>query len=182
MQPSYSRNGFPVFRLEDLDMTRFDQLWYRSFSARRESGTVKSYLHSLSLFLKFVAYKNLVEKDHIQKVLNGVKTILKVQERWVSICRSDLEALDFGTMISTDDVRTFLSSPLARETEALLTTMHLPPMTEKLYKRMRDYVILHILLSCGQRIRVFLNLTLGVLKNTSVGDMGPVTIVSRHKT
>ncbi|KAL5017919.1 hypothetical protein ScPMuIL_003641 [Solemya velum] len=113
----------PVFRPDDLlDLDRFDRLWFQTVTTNKQPGTVKSYLHSLSLFLKFLLAKKLVNRDKVEEAIAGINTIIRVQGRAVRVRRSDREVHDVATLLSRDDFRTFLGSPVVRDIEAALIT------------------------------------------------------------
>ncbi|KAL5020409.1 hypothetical protein ScPMuIL_003301 [Solemya velum] len=88
----------PVFRPDDLlDLDRFDQLWFQTARTTKQPGTVKSYLHSLSLFLKFMLAKKLVNRDKVEEAMTGINTIIRVQGRAVRVRRSDREVHDVAS-------------------------------------------------------------------------------------
>lgn len=80
----------PAFRPgELLDLGRMDEAWFWALSQRWRPGTVKSYLHSLSLFYQFLMAKGLVNKDRVEKSLTGIKTLIRVQGRSVRVHRTE---------------------------------------------------------------------------------------------
>ena len=189
-----SEGSFELKKLFDRKVLR--NKWLNHFELRRKAGTVKSYLHSLRLFYKFIICEE-VEKDYISEC----PRMIVVMENWLTVYRrkskkdrwqKDLD--DFNNLLESKDFIALDNSKLVTYCKKVLIDLKRSDQTPtfKQFTSVRDYLMIYLCIDNASRTGAVANMTcreflkarfenntyqVAVFNHKTVGTSGPANIV-----
>ena len=169
--------------------------WLNHFELCRKAGTVKSYLHSLRLFYKFIICEE-VEKDYISEC----PSMIVAMENWLTVYRrkskkdrwKDLD--DFNNLLESKDFIALDNSKLVTYCKKVLIDLKRTDQTPsfKQFTSVRDYLVIYLCIDNASRTGAVANVTcreflkarfenntyqVAVFNRKTVGTSGPANIV-----
>ena len=189
-----SEGSFELKKLFDRKVLR--NKWLNHFELRRKAGTVKSYLHSLRLFYKFIICEE-VEKDYVTEC----PRMIVVMENWLTVYRrksekdrwqKDLD--DFNSLLESKDFIVLGNSKLVTYCKKVLIDLKSSDqtLTFKQFTSVRDYLMIYLCIDNASRTGTVANMTcreflkarfknntyqVAVFNHKTVGTSGPANIV-----
>ena len=189
-----TEGSFELKKLFDRKLLRNKSL--NHFELHRKAGTVKSYLHSLRLFYKFIICEE-VEKDCVTEY----PSMIVVMENWLTVYRrkskkdrwqKDLD--DFNSLLESKDFIALGNSKLVTYCKKVLIDLKSSDQTPtfKQFTSVRDYLMIYLCIDNASRTGTVANMTcreflkarfknntyqVAVFNHKTVGTSGPENIV-----
>lgn len=143
--------------------------WLEEFKTDKMPGTVKSYLGSLKDFLNYLQIKKIMAEEAQVIVLSVNRWAAALNKRARERATERL-VIDDETSISTDDVCSFRnSSTVAGVSQLIEEFAQDDVLDQRTHARVRDYLMLEVLLTNGQRAGA---ITLGHLEKATKAEGG----------
>ena len=189
------------FEMCDLfDRNKVRDNWLLLFEVNRQAGTVKSYLHSLRFFYKFLMCEH---KDH--DFTGECPRMIVVVENWISVYqrkekkdRWKKDRRDIENLLTSSDFKALDESELvhyAKKTLENFKNCQKEP-TLKQFTTIRDYIIMYLCINNASRTGALANMTcrefskatnengsyrVSVFNHKTVATSGPAVIVFTSK-
>lgn len=156
--------------------------WLEGFKTDKMPGTVKSYLGSLKDFLNYLQIKKIMAEEARVVVLSVNRWAAALNKR-VRERAIERLVIDDETCISTEDVASFRkSSTVAGVWQLIEEFREGDILDQRTHARVRDYLMLEVLLTNGQRAGAISAITLGHLQKATKEEGGVQISISNHKT
>ncbi|XP_057304499.1 uncharacterized protein LOC130641636 [Hydractinia symbiolongicarpus] len=171
-----------------FDRMKIRNQWLLNFEKRRKAGTIKSYLHSLCHFYKYILCDTpVLFKDFVK----DCPSMIVIMENWIVEYRKkaksdkwmkDLEQLD--QLITAEEVKTFDNSThvsnCRRNIKEVLATGKVP--TFKQFTSVRDYILTYLCLDNASRTGALANMTTKEFMTGKMENGVYIVSVFNHKT
>ena len=163
--------------------------WLISFEIKRKPGTVKSYIHSLRFFYKFIISDEPLE---CSKYKGKCSSLVIMCDNWITVYRKksrktrwrrDVEQL--SQLFKASEIKTLDKSDLVQYCKKTLKTFscsEIQHATLKHFSNSRDYLLMYLCLDNASRTGALANMTLNELQKAMFdGGVYKVAVVD-HKT
>ena len=170
-----------------FDRIKIRENWLLEFETRRKAGTVKSYLHSLCFFYKYLLCD---VPAMFSAFIKDCPTMIVIMENWIATYRkmakndkwkNDMKQLE--QLITASDVRLLDNSEIVSQCRKFVKeVISGKSITFKLFTSVRDYLLMYICLNNASRTGAISNMTCEEFLHAKIDGTSYLVSVFDHKT
>ena len=162
--------------------------WLLYFEQRRKPGTLKSYIHSLRFFYKFVICD---EPEQCTLFLSKCNAMIVIMDSWLSIYRKQVmesrwqkDLSQLTQLFKSHEIRDLDNSEYVQYCKRLINKINCGSKspTFKEYVSVRDYILMYMCLDNASRTGALANMTCKEFDNAIYEDGTYKVAILDHKT
>ena len=162
--------------------------WLLYFEQRRKPGTLKSYIHSLRFFYKFVICD---EPEQCTLFLSKCNAMIVIMDSWLSIYRKQVmesrwqkDLSQLTQLFKSHEIRDLDNSEYVQYCKRLINKINcgIKSPIFKEYVSVRDYILMYMCLDIASRTGALANMTCKEFDNAIYEDGTYKVAILDHKT
>ncbi|CAC5404087.1 unnamed protein product [Mytilus coruscus] len=173
----------PTLSLDELYNVEQLHAWLQQFLEEKSPGTARSYLSSVTSFVEFLMIQGLVKgMNAASRFKENIKLLSRSLAKPLKRRKTEIEAEDLATMITPEDMTSFINSPLANDCDAILNEPKPRPIVKSTFYNLRNFLLLRLLQVNAQRPSAVMAVSSNILNRAKITEEGAILTVAHHKT